>query len=319
MQPRQVVKLSHPPAAYGYEGIGARGQSPGCLGIWGDYKFEINSGIEECDYWVVFESTGDKESAVVPKGRTILIQNEPEYVRSYAPAYLQQFDWIVSWRKDLPVQNVIPSYCADGWWLKRTYDMLKSDRVEKSGLISVVASDKSSIPEHRKRFAFINRMIGHFKDRLTVFGSINGNYCSDKFAAIAPFRYSIAIEAAPFPDYWTEKIADCFLSETMPLYFGCPNIGDYFDRDSFIAIDLDDYQASVRAIEEAIESGAYERHRARVVEAKHKILDELQVFPHLARILDGLPRGGDRARRELRPALKTFLKPEGCWERELML
>ena len=315
----RLVKLSHPPAVYGYEGMGARGQSPGNLGVWGDYRFDINNGVDECDYWVVFESTGGNESAAVPAGRTILVLNEPEYVRSYSPEYLRQFDWIVSWRTDLPATNVIRSHCIDGWWLKRTYDMLKSDRVEKTGLMSVVASDKASIPEHRKRFAFINRMIGHFKDRLTVFGSINGNYCSDKFSALAPFRYSIAIEAAPFPDYWTEKIADCYLTETMPLYFGCPNIADYFDRDSFVAIDLDDYAGSIRAIEEAIESDAYERNRDKVVEAKHKILDEWQVFPQLVRLLERLPAPGEKKRIKLRPFVKTFRKPEGCWERELML
>jgi hypothetical protein len=315
----RVVKLSHPPAVYGYEGMGARAQSPGNLGVWGDYKFEINNGVDECDSWVVFESTGGNESAVVPAGRTILILNEPEYVRSYSPEYLRQFDWIVSWRTDLPASNVIRSHCMDGWWLKRTYDMLKSDRVEKTGLMSVVASDKSSIPEHRKRFAFINRMIGHFKDRLTVFGSINGNYCSDKFAALAPYKYAIAIEAAPFPDYWTEKIADCYLSESMPLYYGAPNIGDYFDHDSFIAIDLDDYKASIRAIEGAIETDAYERNREKVLQAKQKVLDELQTFPQLARVLDRLPQSSERKRRELRPAVKTFLKPEGGWERELLL
>jgi hypothetical protein len=299
--------------------MGARAQSPGNRGIWGDYKFDINNGADECDYWVVFESTARNESAAVPAGRTILVLNEPEYVRSYSPEYLRQFDWIVTWRTDLPASNVIRSHCMDGWWLKRTYDMLKDDRVEKTGLMSVVSSDKASIPEHRKRFAFINRMIGHFKDRLTVFGSINGNYCSDKFKALAPYKYAIAIEAAPFPDYWTEKIADCYLCETMPFYYGAPNIGDYFDRDSFIAIDLDDYQASVRAIEEAIETGAYERHRDKVLHAKQKILDELQTFPNLTRVLDRLPQSSGRKRKELRPAVKTFLKPEGGWERELLL
>lgn len=315
----RLVKLSHPAAVYGYEGMGARAQSPGNRGIWGDYKFDINNGADECDYWVVFESTAGNESAAVPAGRTILVLNEPEYVRSYSPEYLRQFDWIVSWRTDLPASNVIRSHCMDGWWLKRTYDMLKSDRIEKTGLMSVVASDKSSIPEHRKRFAFINRMIGHFKDRLAVFGSVNGEFCSDKYSALAPYKYSIAIEAVPFPGYWTEKIADCYLCETMPLYYGAPNIGDYFDRDSFIAIDLDDYKASVRAIEEAIETDAYERHRDKVLQAKQKVLDELQTFPNLTRVLDRLPQSSGRERKELRPAVKTFLKPEGGWERELLL
>jgi hypothetical protein len=319
MQRQQIVKLSHPPATYGHDGIGARGQSPGNLGVWGNYKFEINNGAGECDYWVVFDSVAAPESAVVPSGNTILVQAEPEYVRSYSAGYLGQFDWIVTWRDDLPATNVIRSHCMDGWWIKRTYDQLKNERIEKRALMSVVASDKASIPEHRRRFAFINRMMGHFKDRLTVFGSIDGQYCSDKYAALMPYQYSIAIEATSFPDYWTEKIADCFLTETMPLYFGCPNIGDYFERESFVSIDIDDYKTSIRTIEEAIESDAYTQNLQRIMHAKQKVLDELQVYPHLVRILEGLPRSDVRKTMQLRPAIKTFLAPEGGWERELML
>jgi hypothetical protein len=319
MRRQQIVKLSHPSATYGYEGIGARGQSPGNLAVWGNYKFEINNGAGECDYWVVFESVGQPESAVVSTGNTILVQTEPEYVRSYSVGYLSQFDWIVTWRDDLPPTHVIHSHCMDGWWIKRTYDQLKNERIEKRALMSVVASDKASIPEHRRRFSFINRMIGHFKDRLTVFGSIDGQYCHDKYAAIAPYRYSIAIEAASFPDYWTEKIADCFLTETMPFYFGCPNITDYFDSECFVPIDIDDYKKSIRIIEEAIESDAYTRNRQQILSAKQRVLDELQVYPHLVRILESLPRSDVPKTRQLRPAIKTFLAPEGGWDRELMV
>ena len=29
--------------------------------------------------------------------------------------------------------------------------------------------------------------------------------------------------------YFTEKILDCFATGTVPIYWGCPNIGDYFN------------------------------------------------------------------------------------------
>lgn len=29
--------------------------------------------------------------------------------------------------------------------------------------------------------------------------------------------------------YFTEKILDCFLLKTIPIYWGCSNIGDFFD------------------------------------------------------------------------------------------
>ncbi len=39
-------------------------------------------------------------------------------------------------------------------------------------------------------------------------------------------------------NYWTEKIADSFLSWSIPLYWGCPNLTDYFPEKSFIPIDI---------------------------------------------------------------------------------
>lgn len=307
MNKETVVKLSHPLKNYGFNNVGARGQSPGNRGVWGNYRFEINTDVEECDFWVVFESVPGKASAKVPDGHTLAILSEPDHLRHYSPEYLRQFDWVVTWRNDIRASNVIRSWCLDGWWLKRTYDQLKNDVIVKNRMLSVVASDRSVAEGHRKRFAFINRLIGHFKDRLDVFGTIAGSYCHDKYPALAPYRYSIAIESTASPDYWTEKIADCYLTETMPLYFGCPNITDYFSGDSFVPIDIDDYKSSIQAIERAMEENLYEKHRHHIVDAKHRILDELQVFPHLVRILENHRKrvaASSRAKRELVPAMK---------------
>ena len=58
----------------------------------------------------------------------------------------------------------------------------------------------------------------------------------DKWAGLAPYKYSLAIENAVTPDYWSEKIADCFLTWTLPIYYGCLNLEDYFPKQSFIRI-----------------------------------------------------------------------------------
>lgn len=318
-----VVKLSHPRVVYGYEGIGARGQSPGNRGTWGRYRFEINNDVDECDFWVILESVPERAVVRVPRGNVIFVQGEPEYVRSYDPAYLRQFDTFVAWRDDLPVPDVIHTHCLCGWVVKRTYDQLSADSPVKTGMLSVVASNKCALADHRRRYAFINRLIGHFKDRLAVFGSVAGAYCDDKYGAIAPYRYSIAIEAAELPDYWTEKIADCFLCETMPLYFGCPNVTDYFSPDSFVSIDIDDYQSSIRTIESAIEGDLLARHRAAILDAKRKVLQEYQVYPQLVGLLEGhRSRFWRSAPRpvELVPAFKHMLPEvtEG-WQREYLV
>lgn len=41
--------------------------------------------------------------------------------------------------------------------------------------------------------------------------------------------FSICPENHREPNYFTEKIVDCFWTKTIPLYWGCPNLKEYFD------------------------------------------------------------------------------------------
>lgn len=49
-------------------------------------------------------------------------------------------------------------------------------------------------------------------------------------------QFHIAIENTSIKDYFTEKILDCFKTKTVPIYFGCTNIGDYFNTDGIFIV-----------------------------------------------------------------------------------
>ena len=42
-------------------------------------------------------------------------------------------------------------------------------------------------------------------------------------------KFSIIIESTKEENYFTEKICDALLAKTIPIYWGCPNIDDFFD------------------------------------------------------------------------------------------
>jgi len=58
---------------------------------------------------------------------------------------------------------------------------------------------------------------------------------------------------------FTEKITDCFMTGTIPIYYGIKNIGDYFNTDGIIIL-TDDfkiedlsfelYQSKINAVKE---------------------------------------------------------------------
>ena len=48
------------------------------------------------------------------------------------------------------------------------------------------------------------------------------------------YKFHIAVENSSLPNYMTEKLHDCFLTKTVPIYYGCPNISDYYDMDGIL-------------------------------------------------------------------------------------
>ncbi len=52
-----------------------------------------------------------------------------------------------------------------------------------------------------------------------------------KEEVFADSMFNIAIENFSHRGYFTEKLLDCFLFKSIPIYWGCSNIGDYFNID----------------------------------------------------------------------------------------
>lgn len=93
---------------------------------------------------------------------------------------------------------------------------------EKTKDVSILLSPKNQIWGH-KRF---HEIVQRFGDRIDVFGL---DRYVDKMEAIAPYRFTIVVEGESTRDYFAEKLIDCFALGTVPIYWGCPNIGDFFD------------------------------------------------------------------------------------------
>jgi hypothetical protein len=51
--------------------------------------------------------------------------------------------------------------------------------------------------------------------------------------------FSIAIENANYPCYFTEKLTDCFATKTIPVFYGTKAVQNYFDTEGVIFLDDD--------------------------------------------------------------------------------
>ena len=61
-----------------------------------------------------------------------------------------------------------------------------------------------------------------------MFG-VGFNPIKGKIEGLKDYKFSIAIENSYANNECSEKISDCFLTGVIPIYYGAPNIGEYFD------------------------------------------------------------------------------------------
>ena len=57
-----------------------------------------------------------------------------------------------------------------------------------------------------------------------------------------------------------------------PIYYGAPNVGDYFPTKSFKSIDINNFQEAVKVIEHLLDSNTYEKSIESLKEARNLVL-----------------------------------------------
>jgi hypothetical protein len=132
---------------------------------------------------------------------------------------------------------------------------------------SLIASSKRVWEGHILRHAVVDRIRA---ENLPVDVMGRGyRPFAEKAEGLAPYRYSVVIENLREPSYFTEKLVDAALCRTVPIYWGAPDIGEFFDTDGMILCDgLDDILAALRGVSFA----DYEARAEAVEENRHRAL-----------------------------------------------
>ncbi len=181
----------------------------------------------------------------------------------------------------------MPNKCQPcvNWFPKLSYEELLELKPPKKDLeISWVTSNNSDLYGHKLRLSFIK----YLKDKGFPFNLYGRGFTPiiDKKDGILPYKYSIAIENFQIKEYWTEKIADCFLCWTIPFYWGAPNIDKYFPDGSYILIDPKRPKWSLDKISDIISSNYYAENLEFIREARELVLNKYQLFPYMSKQID---------------------------------
>lgn len=115
---------------------------------------------------------------------------------------------------------------------------------EKTKLCSMIASSKQMCQGHIYR----HNIASKYKDNIDLYGGalnsqrfgISNNLdmkWNDKREALVDYMFSITMENDRYETYFTEKLTDCFATGTVPIYWGAPDIAEYFNTDGMIILD----------------------------------------------------------------------------------
>ncbi|WP_212000360.1 glycosyltransferase family 10 domain-containing protein [Chitinophaga sp. HK235] len=292
-------------------------QTPGQTGEWNNYKFFLDTEIEkEFDFWVVYENlTEPIEKTILPKPNTIFITGEPPEIKTYSARFVNQFNTVITSHEKMPHTNKLLIPQCQHWFVNKSYDeLVKIKPIEKTKKISMITSTKTFTEGHRKRLDFALKLKAHFGDAVDLFGRGIKDF-DDKWDTLEAYRYNICMENSAPRYYFTEKIIDCYLAYSFPVYYGCTNLENYFDEEAFKRIDINDFAGSVKVIEQLLEDDDhYERRLQALIEARDKCLHYYNIFPMLTRIMDSAlresvgPKTAVYLRKDIKPLIKGYAK-----------
>ena len=243
-------------------------QTPDGSGFWDGIQF-TEEPIKSCDYLICLNPPKTKLK-VNAKQAWLITQEPPVEYYNWHRAAFPYFDRVYT-QHPKSAENIIHQQGSLPWHVGKTYQELNelTAQQDKINKVSTVTSNAYERPGHIARYDLI-QYLREIDFGLELFGR-GIRFVEDKFDGIAPFKYSIAIENSFIPHYWTEKLSDCLLSWTMPIYAGCPNITDYFPEEALLIIDPWNKEESRDKIAEAIANKKWEKNIDAIAEASAQL------------------------------------------------
>ena len=140
---------------------------------------------------------------------------------------------------------------------------------EKSKLVSCVCSGQTMSEGHQLRLEIAQQLAD--SGQVDMYGKAF-NYIPRKIDGLKDYMFSFAMENSCYESYFTEKLHDCLLTGTMPVYLGAPDIGDFYNIDGIIVMGRDD-EGSVVFNSEVLTEEYYYDHLDAVKDNYNRVLE----------------------------------------------
>jgi hypothetical protein len=242
------------------------------------------------DYWIIFNYPDIRNAHPLAcdfePSKTIILEMEP---RRFWSSLTNEHCYLKVFSHDIYHNSL-------EWHLFVNTDEIDKPVIKtKNTEISAVLSQEYLLPGHIKRIDFVKYIQTHHPEiTFDIYGRKNAfefqnykgplPYCK-KDNGMIPYKYHFNAENTSKPNYFTEKIVDAIVAECLCFYWGCPNISDYIDPRAYIVLDLDDFEKSIRIIQEAIENNEWEKRIDIIRKEKKKIMTEMNIYKRIEEVI----------------------------------
>ena len=243
------------------------------------------------DLVIVFDTNDRIFWSRVPKNRVVKVCREPVirsfWTHRFTYHHERHFSHLVSrepgnWRGKLI--DFTPVITGVSFPIPTLSEELIRNKVN---LVSIIASTLDQLPGHRER----NKVITSLSQNLPelkghVFGRGREVELESKLDGLLSYKYSLAIENSSQKSYVTEKFTDCILSGVVPVYWGAPNISEFFPIDSYVQLDSLDPKHAAEIFGQ-LSMSEYQRRIQAVRKSRALIVEDYNVISLIYKILDG--------------------------------
>lgn len=195
-----------------------------------------------------YDSQGMSDYLSERKTNKIVVEYLPNAATSFANILgLQEFDMQLLPRVDNSMSHVIDANVllrrrSRMWALNslRTkqrnvaYLYFRCDRLAREHMFALLHATMPAVDAlgacdghghyHRSAGAINKYVAGRFSDF----------YITQAIKVYQPYKFVISFENSIVKGYITEKLTNAFLAHAVPIYFGAPDVAEYFNQDAFI-------------------------------------------------------------------------------------
>ena len=199
-------------------------------------------------------------------------------IYEYVQKINNKFDYVFTFNQELldKGENYV-FYPYGGCWVEEHLQQIYS----KSKNVSIIASSQNRTQGHKLRHEVISKYN-------TMIDGIYGKAYKPldlKIDGLKDYRFQIVIENCQMKNYFSEKIVDCFVTGTIPIYWGCSNINEFFNIGGiFTFSSLEELDSILRLIDGKVYQNKLEFVKKNFEIAKKYMVTENGIYSFLNKL-----------------------------------